>query len=241
MDKIALLQKHLAGFKELKPDNRSKPRVPKKSKKLTDEQFKKKQEQYEEKMKDWQKSDKPKAKLRQFCVTGEGTALGGSAHRMFRLYDIPNELGETYFIGGDGESYPDFQGVVDRATSFSDRVLKLPVDRDFIRFLATLDKAVDVANFHFKDGKLSVEPKVFSRERNEENLKEDSFKNANYQLSLASDTDIRFSVNVEYLLSMFKLAQQLKIREIIMHFVSPIRPVRFEGDSLTYIIAPVRS
>ena len=37
MDKIALLQKHLTGFKELKPDNRSKPRVPQKTKKLTKE------------------------------------------------------------------------------------------------------------------------------------------------------------------------------------------------------------
>lgn len=238
MDKIALLQKHLESFHELKPDNRSKPRVPKKSKKLTDKQFAEKEEIYNEKMSAWERLDLPKKRLRQFCIKGNSVAVGGSAHRCFRMNCVPNVLGETYYINGDGRGFPDFENAIFNNLKKGDTQLILNVDREFIQFLTTVEKAVVVANFHFYDGKVEVVPKGPT----DINIKEASFENASYQFKrLPAETDFNFSVEVTYLTELFRLARNLGLKELTVNFASPIRPILFTADNFEYAIAPVRT
>lgn len=233
MDKIAIVQKHLSGFKELRPDNKTKPREPKLPKKMAADSMEKhlkKMEKYNEKMAAWHEADSRNRSMRQIEISADGVLTCGSPYRMVRMKDVPNEMEETYYLDGEGKSFPNFNGVIDRLTNPNS--ITLTIDKEVVNFFTTISKACDVGAYTFGPRGILFRPVRSSQE--------DLLSEA--RLERAFDLIDTFQVGLSsvYLVELCQLVKKLEIETLEICYHSPIRPFLFKAENFEYVIAPVR-
>lgn len=64
---------------------------------------------------------------------------------------------------------------------------------------------------------------------------------ASLKIENANYPELEFAMNAKYLTDAFLYFKRLKIDKIKLGFSSSVRPIQFEADTMTYIIAPIRS
>lgn len=242
MDVVSIMEKHVKGFEEIKVG--TPPRKPKEPVSPAEGEplgsypkrmvvWSKKVEQWQSKFEQWEVERDQKIRFLQVKLTSDGSLLGGSAHRMFKLTGVENESGTAQFVGGDGENFPPFENVLDRLPYEGQHAVTFDDVLGFKKFIEVAAKATPAAKIEINGNQLTIES--VGPEKSEP-----TFEKCSWQLNSESSEPFIFGIKPGYLLGLFRLLRQLNIETIEMHFVSPVRPIIFKGENLLYIISPIR-
>lgn len=252
MDEIDIVMKHLRAMGELKPEKPPKePKKPKEPKAFDPEKatparqkaYDKRMATYNEKLKtynaglsrytrafdNWKlNDDRKKILVSQVKLTENGTLLGGSPHRAFMLTGFENEMELDYFIGGEGEKFPDFTKFF---PSLDSPLLTLTDITAFRKFCQPLTSVSESLLVILENGVWTFKPNPHD--------KNPFFQSAAWDLDYF-DEPVKFGIDPQKLVDMIMLFEKLKVKEIRMHFVSPVRPIIFETERGNYVICPIR-
>lgn len=244
MDKIAIVEKHLKTFKELRPERPPKqPKEPKKPEggvgvntyqKRKDDWQKKVAMVWKPKFDAWERTDKRRQAMSQIQITADGLLTCGSAHRMVRMSEIENELGEDYYLNGDGTEFPPFAGILKQLPCEGQTVIPFTDIIGFRKTAETVSKGAEQVKVIIKENKMTFKP-IYGKGIDM------TFAEASYRLDQPVEKPIEFAINSTYLFELFKLLGQLKIQKVEMHITSPVRPIFFKAENFLYLISPLRS
>lgn len=253
---VRIIEKHILSMKENYPDTKE-PKKPERPKEPTEpkpgskeiefkryedsmERFPKRIEAWARRLKKWEDETHPRwqlqedrlKNLRQLKMTEAGTLIGGSSFRAIKITGLENELEKDCFIIGDGNKFPRFERIFD-SLKVDEPLFTFNEIAPFKKFVDVVAKAVEQAIVEVENSKITFRA-VYQKEKVPE------FVRCSWELDRPVKEPVTFGIDTSYLLDMLKLFQQLKIKNFDMYVISPIRPLVFISENVTYIITPIR-